>query len=71
MAEHVGVDKAVNITLELRVEGDELVGSARNGTGEDREFLGWLGLLCAIDALLEDPPAPHAPRPAPAEAETR
>jgi hypothetical protein len=48
------VDKAVNITLELRVEGEELVGRARNGTGEGREFLGWLGLLCAIDALLED-----------------
>jgi hypothetical protein len=54
MAEHVGVDKAVNITLELRVDGDELVGRARNGTGEGREFLGWLGLLGAIDALLEE-----------------
>jgi hypothetical protein len=48
------MDKAVTIKLELRVDGDELVGTARNGTGEDREFLGWLGLLSAIDGLLAD-----------------
>jgi hypothetical protein len=44
----------VNISLELHIEDDELVGRARNGTGEGREFLGWLGLLCAIDALLDE-----------------
>jgi hypothetical protein len=47
------MDKVVTITLELRVEGDELAGHANNGSG-GRPFLGWLGLLCAIDALIEE-----------------
>jgi hypothetical protein len=46
--------RAVTITLELRQAGDELDGRASNGTGEDRPFTGWLGLLVAIDALLQN-----------------
>ena len=48
--------RAVTITLELRLAGDELDGRASDGTGEDRSFSGWLGLLVAIDALLEAAP---------------
>ncbi len=48
--------RAVTITLELRLAGDELDGRASDGTGEDRSFSGWLGLLVAIDALLDASP---------------
>jgi hypothetical protein len=46
--------RAVTITLELRQAGDELDGRASGDTGEDRSFSGWLGLLVAIDALLQN-----------------
>ena len=48
--------RAVTITLELRQAGDELDGRASDGTGDDRSFSGWLGLLVAIDALLNAAP---------------
>jgi hypothetical protein len=37
-----------------RVDGS-LQGSARDGTGNAREFTGWLGLLGALEALLAEP----------------
>jgi hypothetical protein len=48
--------RAVTITLELRLAGDELDGRASDGTGDGRAFSGWLGLLVAIDALLNAAP---------------
>ena len=48
--------QAVTITLELRLAGDELDGSASDGSGDGRPFSGWLGLLVAIDALLSAAP---------------
>ena len=48
--------RAVTITLELRLAGDELDGRASDETGEDRSFSGWLGLLVAIDAMLNAAP---------------
>jgi hypothetical protein len=48
--------RAVTITLELRLAGEELDGRASDGTGEDRSFSGWLGLLVAIDAMLNAAP---------------
>jgi hypothetical protein len=52
--------RAVTITLELRQAGEELGGRASGGAGE-REFSGWLGLLVAIDALLEAAPETAEP----------
>jgi len=55
--------RAVTITLELRLAGDELDGRASDGIGPERPFSGWLGMLVAIDSLLaaeEDPPAEAA-----------
>jgi hypothetical protein len=56
--------RAVTITLELRLAGDELDGRASDGSGNDRSFSGWLGLLVSIDALLSgaeaEPPAEAA-----------
>ena len=48
--------RAVTITLDLRLAGDELDGRASDGTGSDRPFSGWLGLLVTIDALLNAAP---------------
>jgi hypothetical protein len=44
--------RAVTITLELRLAGDELDGRASDGTGPERPFSGWLGMLVTIDSLL-------------------
>jgi hypothetical protein len=48
--------RAVTITLELRLAGDELDGRAHDGSGDGRAFSGWLGMLVAIDALLDAAP---------------
>ncbi len=48
--------RAVTITLNLRLAGEELDGRASDGNGEGRPFSGWLGLLVAIDALLTAAP---------------
>jgi hypothetical protein len=48
--------RAVTITLDLRQAGDELAGRASDGSGNDRPFSGWLGLLVTIDALLNEAP---------------
>jgi hypothetical protein len=48
--------RAVTITLDLRLAGDELDGRASDGSGDDRSFTGWLGLLVTIDALLNEAP---------------
>ena len=45
--------RAVTITLELRLAGDELDGRATDGAGTDRSFSGWLGMLVTIDSLLD------------------
>jgi hypothetical protein len=54
--------RAVTITLELRLAGDELDGRATDGSGDDRPFSGWLGLLVAIDHLLSAAPEAEPPR---------
>jgi hypothetical protein len=53
--------RAVTITLDLRLAGDELDGSASDGNGTERPFSGWLGLLVTIDALLNAAPDQPAP----------
>lgn len=50
-AQHMETKK-VTISLELDVLEDTLSGRARNCSGGERDFLGWLGLVAAIDALL-------------------
>ena len=47
--------RAVTITLELRLAGDELDGRATDGRDE-RPFSGWLGMLVAIDGMLAAAP---------------
>ena len=54
MADADGV-KNEPLTINLRLDASEdcLTGLATDGNGGRREFCGWLGLLAAIDALLE------------------
>jgi hypothetical protein len=52
----------VVIRLELHLADDSLTGRASDGTGAAREFVGWLGLVAAIDGLLpRSAPVPRAP----------
>jgi hypothetical protein len=44
--------ETIAIHLELEFDGDSLTGRAADGTVEKR-FSGWLGLLAAIDALVQ------------------
>jgi hypothetical protein len=44
----------VKVTLELRADGESLVGRATGPDGVAREFAGWIGLVGVIDALLAD-----------------
>ncbi|HEY1274606.1 MAG TPA: FAD-binding oxidoreductase [Thermoleophilaceae bacterium] len=42
----------ISISLELRLADDALSGRASAAAGRRRDFVGWLGLMAAIDALL-------------------
>ena len=54
--------QTVVIRLELHLADDSLTGRASGGAGAAREFVGWLGLVAALDALLPGKaPAPRAP----------
>ena len=42
----------LNVTLEIRPEGDSFTGRAGDSRGVSVEFVGWLGLIAALDSLL-------------------
>ncbi len=48
-------EQAFRIVIDVRVVGDEISGSACSEVGEPKPFLGWLGLIAALDGLLECP----------------
>ncbi len=61
MAESGGMDGTnTAISLEMHLAGDCLTGTATSAAGVERPFRGWLGLIAAIDALLDE----HAALPA-------
>jgi hypothetical protein len=41
-----------HIAIDVRLDGDEISGQARDGTAQPKAFQGWLGLLLALDGLL-------------------
>jgi hypothetical protein len=41
------------IRLEVHVEDDSVTGHASDVAGAGREFVGWMGLVAAIDALVK------------------
>jgi hypothetical protein len=59
-------DRTVHIDLELHLHDEEIRGHAHGDGRRGREFAGWLGLITAIDELLEGaghggPAAPAVP----------
>ena len=41
-----------HIAIDVHLDGDEISGRAGDGTDQPKPFLGWLGLLAALDGLL-------------------
>jgi hypothetical protein len=52
------MERDVHIDLDLQVDGEALAGRIRSGGGDDRLFTGWVELLAALDAALEEGPQP-------------
>ena len=46
-------DGTFRIVVDVRVDGGEISGKVRHEIGEPRPFLGWLGLIAALDGLLD------------------
>ena len=54
--------RTIVIRLELRVTDESLTGCVSDSSGAARDFVGWLGLVAAIDAFVpSSAPAPRAP----------
>jgi hypothetical protein len=55
-------DASFTVTLELRLDGENISGRAVGDDGEAVEFDGWLGLLAALDALVQETAAASSGR---------
>ena len=44
--------QTVRIVLDVRLDGEEISGHASDGVGQAKPFLGWLGLIAALDGLV-------------------
>jgi hypothetical protein len=47
--------QTLHIELDVRIDGDEISGHAREGEGRPKPFSGWLGLIGVLDGLLSTP----------------
>jgi hypothetical protein len=47
---------SIRLTLDLRVDGDQISGQAGDGRGRPESFSGWVGLIGVLDRLLERDP---------------
>lgn len=47
----------LTLTVQLQLDEDAFTGRALDDLGADREFSGWLGLIAAIDELIDTAPA--------------
>jgi hypothetical protein len=45
--------ETIRIVMTVHVDGDEISGHAGEEAGARRPFLGWLGLIAALDGLLD------------------
>ena len=57
--------RPIVIRQELCLEDDSLAGRASDGAGAARDFVGWMGLVAAVDALVRGnspAAAPDSPR---------
>jgi hypothetical protein len=48
--------RTVQLTVDIRIDDDEISGHANDGRALPRPFHGWLGLIAALDDLLAAPP---------------
>jgi hypothetical protein len=48
---------SLTLTVQLQLGDDAFTGRALDDLGADREFSGWLGLIAAIDELIDTAPA--------------
>lgn len=51
-------DRSIHLDLDLELRGDEVHGRAATVGRPDRDFTGWVGLIAALDALVERRPEP-------------
>jgi hypothetical protein len=49
--------ETVRIVIDVEVDAEEISGHVGDGTADPKPFLGWLGLLGALDRLLGVPRA--------------
>ena len=42
-----------HIAIDVHLDGDEISGRVGNGTDQPKGFQGWLGLLVALDGLIQ------------------
>jgi hypothetical protein len=48
----------LSVHVELRLDGTAPTGHVRVADGEPRPFSGWVGLVCAVEALITEKPEP-------------
>ncbi len=61
----------LTLTVELQLTDDAFTGRARDDLGAARDFHGWLGLIAALDELVDTAPARSRTQPEePADLET-
>lgn len=47
----------VTIAIELRLDGDAPAGTVRPEGGAEKGFTGWIGLVAALDEIVDDLPS--------------
>ena len=52
-----------HIDTDVCIDRDQITGHAGNGVSQPRPFLGWLGLIGALDRLVGDPSSAGGPVP--------
>jgi hypothetical protein len=60
--------ETLHITVDVHVDGDQILGQAGDGITDPKPFTGWLGLIGALDGLIRvaaEGDAPGAGAPAP------
>lgn len=63
--------QTLHITIDVRVEGDEISGQVHEGIHRPSPFWGWLGLIGALDRLLGTPSSSADERALPSEGGNR
>jgi len=51
----------VHIDIDVRIDGDQITEHAGDGVSQPSPFLGWLGLIGALDRLVGDPSSAEGP----------